>query len=211
MSNFVAAQVNGTVAVARSQSHRFQTPPLPACPRRRRRGRGGRRHAIARRAGRSRRGRRGRRARKAIAKRITFATTTPRRASRSLPCCSRARRTAARTTGPRLKRHGGRQDVHDGPPDVPQALRPGGRRRRVREPVALRRDRPRRGQGRGSRNHVQRAHGLHALLGRLRGRRHRRERRVDAAEPGVRIADQPGRALREGRVGARARASASTG
>ena len=49
------------------------------------------------------------------------------------------------------------------------------------------------------------AHGVHALLGRLRGRCHRRERRVDAAGAGVRVADQPRRALRQGRVGARAR------
>ena len=49
------------------------------------------------------------------------------------------------------------------------------------------------------------AHRLHALLGRLRGRRHRRERRVDAAGAGVRFAAQPRRALRQGRVGARAR------
>ena len=49
------------------------------------------------------------------------------------------------------------------------------------------------------------AHRLHALLGRLRGRRRRRERRVDAAGAGVRLAAQSRRALREGRVDARAR------
>ena len=49
------------------------------------------------------------------------------------------------------------------------------------------------------------AHRLHALLGRLRGRRDRRERRVDAAGAGVRFAAQPRRALRQGRLGARAR------
>ena len=113
---------------------------------------------------------------------------------------------SARTTGPRLKRLAGSQDVHDGPPDVPQALRPGRRRRRVRQPVAVRRDRPRRGsQGRRRHDGREEAHRLHALLGRLRGRRHRRERRVDAAGAGVRIADQPGRALRQGRVDPRAR------
>ena len=59
-------------------------------------------------------------------------------------------------------------------------------------------------EGEGGHRH-QGAHRLHALLGRLRGRRHRRERRVDAAGAGLRVAAQPGRALREGRVGARAR------
>ena len=49
------------------------------------------------------------------------------------------------------------------------------------------------------------SHRLHALLGRLRGRRRRRERRVDAAGAGVRFAAEPRRALREGRVDPRAR------
>ena len=49
------------------------------------------------------------------------------------------------------------------------------------------------------------AHRLHPLLGRLRRRRHRRERRVDAAGARVRLAAQPGRALRERRERARAR------
>ena len=49
------------------------------------------------------------------------------------------------------------------------------------------------------------AHRLHALLGRLRRRRRRRERRLGAAGAGVRFADQPGRALRQGRRAARAR------
>ena len=48
-------------------------------------------------------------------------------------------------------------------------------------------------------------HDLHALLGRLRGRRGGRERRVGAPGAGVRLADQPRRALREGRVDPRAR------
>ena len=49
------------------------------------------------------------------------------------------------------------------------------------------------------------AHRLHALLGRLRDRRGRRERRVGAPGAGVRFADQPRRALRQGRVDPRAR------
>ena len=57
----------------------------------------------------------------------------------------------------------------------------------------------------GGAKNAKQAHRLHALLGGLRGRRDRRERRVDAAGAGVRIADQPGRALREGRLRARAR------
>ena len=44
-----------------------------------------------------------------------------------------------------------------------------------------------------------------SLLGRLRRRRDRRERRVDAAGAGVRLAAEPGCALREGRVPPRAR------
>ena len=67
----------------------------------------------------------------------------------------------------------------------------------------------RRGRGRrqGARRRQDRsqAHGLHPLLGRLRGRRRRRERRVGAAGAGVRFAAQPRRALRQGRVDARAR------
>ena len=52
---------------------------------------------------------------------------------------------------------------------------------------------------------VVRAHRLQPLLGRLRGRRGRRERRLGAPGAGVRFADQPGRALRQGRRDARAR------
>ena len=47
------------------------------------------------------------------------------------------------------------------------------------------------------------AHRVHALLGGLCHRRGGRERRVGAAGAGVRLADQPGRALRQGRGGAR--------
>ena len=82
----------------------------------------------------------------------------------------------------------------------------GCRRRRFRHATALRHD----GQGRGGERSREReaggpSHRLHALLGRLRDRRRRRERRVGAAGAGVRFAAQPRRALREGRVGARAR------
>ena len=98
------------------------------------------------------------------------------------------------------------QDLDDGSAHVPQALRPCRGRRRVREPVAVWRDRTRRsGQGRRRDQGRDEAHDLHALLGRLLGRRHRRQRRVDAAGAGVRIADQSRRALRQGRVGPRAR------
>ena len=94
----------------------------------------------------------------------------------------------------------------DGSADVFEALGPRRRGRSVREPAAVRRHRQGRG-GEGRRGDEGRgqAHRLHALLGRLRGRRDRRERRVDAAGAGVRLAAQPRRALREGRVGARAR------
>ena len=61
------------------------------------------------------------------------------------------------------------------------------------------RDGRRQGQDRGQ------AHRLHALLGGLRDRRGRRERRVGAPGAGVRLADQPGRALRQGRGRPRAR------
>ena len=54
-------------------------------------------------------------------------------------------------------------------------------------------------QGRGQ------AHRLRPLLGRLRGRRGGRERRLGAPGAGVRLADQPRRALRQGRRAARAR------
>ena len=49
------------------------------------------------------------------------------------------------------------------------------------------------------------AHGLRPLLGRLRRRRGGRERRLGAPGAGVRFADQPRRALRQGRRAARAR------
>ena len=106
---------------------------------------------------------------------------------------------------PAASRHR-RPDRDDGPPRVPEALGPGRRRRRVREPVAVRHD----GQGAGGRRHGERqargaSHRLHALLGRLRDRRRRRERRVGAPGAGVRFAAQPRRALREGRVDPRAR------
>ena len=74
-----------------------------------------------------------------------------------------------------------------------------GRGRRWRRPPARRR------QDRGQ------AHRVHALLGRLRGRRGRRERRLGAPGAGVRFADQPRRALRQGRVRCASTATASTG
>ena len=85
-----------------------------------------------------------------------------------------------------------------------EALGPGGRGGRFREPASLRRDRKgdrgcRAGESRGQ------AHRLLALLGRLLGRRDRRERRVDAPGAGVRFTAQPGRALRERRLDSRAR------
>ena len=49
------------------------------------------------------------------------------------------------------------------------------------------------------------AHRVLALLGRLRGRRGGRERRLGPPGAGVRFADQPRRALRQGRGAARAR------
>ena len=49
------------------------------------------------------------------------------------------------------------------------------------------------------------AHRVHALLGRLRHRRRGAERRLDRPGAGVRLAAQPRRALRQGRLGARAR------
>ena len=94
----------------------------------------------------------------------------------------------------------------DGSADVFEALGPRCRGRGVREPAALWRDRQgRRGKRRRDAKTRSQAHRLHALLGRLLGRRDRRERRVDAAGAGVRFAAQPRRALREGRVGPRAR------
>ena len=89
-----------------------------------------------------------------------------------------------------------------------QAFRRGRRRGRVREPAAVQHDRQGRGRRRDQRRRQQgrsQAHRLHALLGRLRRRRHGRERRVGAAGTGVRFAAQPRRALRQGRIGARAR------
>ena len=49
------------------------------------------------------------------------------------------------------------------------------------------------------------AHGLHALLGRMRDRRRGPERCMDPAGAGVRLADQSRRALRQRRVDPRAR------
>ena len=60
-------------------------------------------------------------------------------------------------------------------------------------------------QGRGRRQDRSEAHGLHALLRGLRDRRRGAERRLDPPGAGVRLADQPRRALRQGRLGARAR------
>ena len=60
------------------------------------------------------------------------------------------------------------------------------------------------GQARGA------PHRLHALLGRLRGRRGGRERRLGAPGAGVRLAAQPRRALRQGRGAARARPRRAT-
>ena len=73
-------------------------------------------------------------------------------------------------------------------------------------PAAVQHDRQGRGAGEEGRRGQDRgqAHGLYALLGRLCDRRRRPERRVGAGA-GVRLADQPRRALREGRVGPRAR------
>ena len=204
MSTSSQRKCNGTVAVARSQSHRSQTPPLPARLRRGRRRRGRRRHATARRAGRSRRGRGRPPAR--LSRNRARSRLLRDHAHLGARHAAHAQDGRGPHDGSAVEETGRRPDVHDGPPDVPQALGPRGRRRRVREPVAVWRDRARRGQGRGSGQRRATAHDLHALLGRLRGRRHRRERRVDAAGAGLRIADQPGRALREGRVGARARA-----
>ena len=57
----------------------------------------------------------------------------------------------------------------------------------------------------GARQDRGQAHRLHPLLGRLRDRRGGRERRLGAPGAGVRFADQPRRALRQGRGAARAR------
>ncbi len=59
-------------------------------------------------------------------------------------------------------------------------------------------------EGAAAKGEVKRTICTHCSVG-CADRRHRRERRVDAAEPGVRVAAQPGRALRQGRLGARAR------
>ena len=63
----------------------------------------------------------------------------------------------------------------------------------------------RRAEGRRRRQDRGQAHRLRPLLGRLRGRRGGRERRLGAPGAGVRFADQPRRALRQGRRAARAR------
>ena len=109
--------------------------------------------------------------------------------------------------GPRLRRLAGSSAPDDGSAHVPEALGPRRRRRRVREPAALRRDR----QGRRRRRtatptkvEVKRTVCTHCSVG-CAVDAHRRERRVDAPGAGVRFAAQPRRALRQGRVGARAR------
>ena len=71
--------------------------------------------------------------------------------------------------------------------------------------LPVRRDRQGRRRRRSRRQGRSQAHGVHALLGRLLGRRGRRERRLDPPGAGVRFAAQPRRALRQGRLGARAR------
>ena len=65
------------------------------------------------------------------------------------------------------------------------------------------RPKPRR-KARPTKTEVKRTVCTHCSVG-CADRRHRRERRVDAAGAGVRLAAQPRRALRQGRVGARAR------
>ena len=94
----------------------------------------------------------------------------------------------------------------DRPPHVPQAL--GSRGRRGRGASASCRSHDGQGQSRREgpgRQDRSQAHGLHALLGRLRDRRGGGERRLDTPGAGVRLADQPRRALRQGRVDPRAR------
>ena len=93
----------------------------------------------------------------------------------------------------------------DRPPHVPQALGHHRRRRRRRVAAAVQHDRRGRGEERGRRQDRSQAHGLHALLRGLRDRRRGAERRVGPPGAGVRLADQPRRALRQGRLGARAR------
>ena len=79
--------------------------------------------------------------------------------------------------------------------------------RRRRGGVAAAVQHRRKGRSRAGRRRQDRgqAHGLHALLRRLRDRRRGAERRVDPPGAGVRFADQPRRALREGRFDPRAR------
>ena len=79
------------------------------------------------------------------------------------------------------------------------------RRRRGRRSAAVQHDRRGRGEERADRQDRGQALGLHALLGRLRHRRRGAERRLGPAGAGVRLAAQPRRALRQGRLGARAR------
>ena len=144
----------------------------------------------------------------AIARPRTSATTTaPQSSRRRKDHAADQEKRKVSAAGPRLRRLSGAPAPDDGPADVFEALGPRCRGRGVREPASLRRHR----QGRGGRRTPRpqdrsQAHRLHALLGRLRGRRDGRERRVDAAGAGVRLAAQPRRALREGRV-----ACASTG
>ena len=96
----------------------------------------------------------------------------------------------------------------DGPARLPAPLRPRRRRRPRGLAAHAGEEGPgrRRPQGRRRREQDRRqAHRLHPLLGRLRGRRGGRERRLGAPGAGVRFADQPRRALRQGRGAARAR------
>ena len=98
------------------------------------------------------------------------------------------------------------RDSDDGPSIVPAPLRPRPRRRSG----DLAADAGAQGAGRRCTGGRRRqagdpSHRLHALLGRLRGRCGRRERRLDAAGAGLRFAAQPRRPLRQGRGAARAR------
>ena len=113
------------------------------------------------------------RRRAAIASPSTSATTTTRpafKAGRDGPGDDHAARAQGRRrTHPRSRLHAPcrRTSRHDRPAHVPQALGPRGRRRRVREPAAVRHH----GQGAGGRRRAERqargaSHRVHALLGR---------------------------------------------